>query len=324
MYKRGECSMLNVLRLSLSGLVVAVLCLASPCQALINSDPDVKYYPAKDATMGTFLGSQILGITDTVAQAYGDAGQPIPDPATQYADSNTAVFENLYTGGPTRNFVLDQFNPNRILPNGDQVGELQGVLLYFTVKLKSGRKVIDNETAAMISGVTARIGADLHVWSDDPTIGIHFEAHPRVTPLPKDLAVDMDSADGKPKWWLMTQEQIEAVSTGTDRLAAIIDPTDPANSYDQNPIYTKINDPAALAAFVGTGKILFKFDSDPNTSSSALNQGVTTWSVPPQFDIEARVVYLYAAPEPASMGLLAAAFIPVLARRRRKRESRLS
>jgi hypothetical protein len=314
--------MLN--RLFVLGVAAAVFSLASPCQALIDPGADVLYHPALAPTAEAALTSQIQATTGIVVGAHAGDADP-PAPSDYYTDSHTAVFENLYTGGPTRNFVLDQFNPNRIMPNGDPVGELQGVLLYFTVQLKSGRKVIDNDTTAKIVGVMASIGASLHVWSADPTIGINFSTTPSVTPPPKDLLADMNGPDGKPDWQHMTQVQIEAASTGTDKLAAIINPNDPANSYGEQPIYTDVYDPVTLAAFVGTGQVRFDYDSLPITFTSALNQGVITWSIPPQFDIEARVVYLYTAvPEPASMGLLAAAFAPVLLRRLRKRKSRLS
>jgi hypothetical protein len=288
---------------------------------LIDPGADVTLHPALVPTAEVTLTNQIEATLGPVYGAHaGDT--PPPTPSDYYADSHTAVFENLYTGGPTRNFVLDQFNQldefgqPRIMPNGDPVGELQGVLLYFTVQLKSGRKVIDNDTTAKIVGVMASIGASLHVWSADPTIGINFSTTPSVTPPPKDLLADMNGPDGKPDWQHMTQVQIEAASTGTDKLAAIINPNDPANFYAEQPIYTDVTDPVALAAFVGTGQVRFNYDSSPIRSYYADNQNVADWAIPPKFDIEARVVYLYAAvPEPATLSLLALGGLAVIRRR---------
>ena len=314
-------------RIFVLGLVVGAICLVSPCQATIDPRADVLFHPATQGTAEAALTGQIQATTATVVGAHSGDTHP-PTPADFYADSHTKVFSNLQAGA-TGFFSLDQFNPNRFLNNDGvtPVGKLQGVLLYFTIHLKSGRLVFDNESTQTVSAAIVQIGTSLSAWSTDPAVGIQFLTNPRVTKSGS-LAGDL-TPDGFPDLAHMTQAQIDAASTGPDKLAAIIDPGDPANSHVEQPIYTDLTNATALAAFVkqpsGTGKITFGYVSQPTTSHFAGNQDVIEWAIPPTFDIEARVVYLYAAvPEPASMGLLAAAFVPVLARRMRKRQSPLS
>jgi hypothetical protein len=318
--------MLN--RLFVLGLAAAVFSLAAPCQALIDPTADVLYHPSSQGTAEAALTSQIQATAVTVSGAHaGD--DPPPTPNDYYADSHTAVFADLEAGATSLNsgiITLAQFNPNRFL-NDDGVtplGELQGVLLYFTVHLKSGRQVFDNESTEKVVAAIVQIGTSLHAWSYDPDIGINFTTAPNVS-VTGDLLADTNGADNFTYEETMTQAQIDAASTGPDKLAAIIKPDNPANFYGEQPIYTDVTDPVALAAFIGTGQVRFDYDSSPITSHYAGNQNVADWAIPPKFDIEARVVYLYAAvPDPASMGLLAAAFAPVLLRRLRKRKSRLS
>jgi hypothetical protein len=314
-------------KLCVLALAVAVFSVVSPCQALIDPNADVLYHPSGQGTAEAALTAQIQATAGTVSGAHsGDI--PPPTPNDYYADSHTKVFKDLEAGATSSNsgiITLDQFNPNRFMPNGDPVGELQGVLLYFTVHLKSGRQVLDNESTKKVVAAIVQIGTSLHAWSYDPDIGINFTTDPNVR-VTGDLAADTNGPDNFTYDETMTQAEINAASTGPDKLAAIINPNDPANSYGEQPIYTDVTDPVALAAFIGTGQVRFDYDSSPITSHYAGNQDVADWAIPPKFDIEARVVYLYAAdvPEPASMGLLAAVFVPVLARRLRKRKSRLS
>ena len=333
--------MLTVLRLSLFGLVVAVFCLASPCQALIDIDPDVSYHPAAGAASDPFfvgdLGKQIEGTAVTVSGIRSTPENPVT-PSDYYADSHTAVFGDLKTSkaGKTGIFTLDQFNQldelgQPRLIDGNPIGKLQGMLLYITMHLKSGRKVADNESN-MVVEATVGLFANLRVHSTDTTIGID----PLLidSSLVKTGHMDPDkggSYDGRPPTDLATlgQDEIDKWSYDglspdkRDKLTVVIDPNDEnANYRITRDVYL---DGDVLDAFVGTGTVEFGYIGEGYLSDNPENMDVVSWGFAPRYDIEARVVYLYAAvPEPASMGLLAAAFAPLLVRRLRKRKTRLS
>jgi len=335
--------MLTLLRLSLLGLVVAVFSLASPCQALITPG-DVLFRPAADPnTAESMLNQQIMSTAVVVSGAHSTPADPVT-PNDYYADSHTWVFGDLSVN-KSGIFTLDKFNQldelgRPRLINGDPVGQLQGMLLYFTVQLKRGRQVLDNEsTTKEVANAIVEIGTSLTVLSGDSRIGVNCVISPSASARGK-LFADTDGPDYPTKplpiFELMSQGWIEAASIGTDRLAAIIDPTN-VNPNDPNRSREEVNaikldtDPAhtaILAAFTSTGPndktASFSYASQYHENHTATQLAIG-WSIPVKFDLEARVVYLYAAvPEPASMGLLAAAFAPVLLRRLRKRKSRLS
>jgi hypothetical protein len=331
-------------RLFVLGLAVAVFSLASPCQALIDPTADVKLWPSLDPTAETALTGQIQATTGIVVGAHSGDAVP-PTPSDYYADSHTVVFGNLSVN-KSGIFTLDKFNQldefgQPRLIDGNPIGKLQGLLLYFTVQLKSGRQVLDNEsTTKEVANAIVEIGTSLTVLSVDkdgkydPTIGVNCAISPSASASGK-LFADTDGPDYPtrplPFFELMSQEWIEAASMGTDRLAAIIDP-DAASSREEVNAIKLDTDPAhtaILAAFTSTGTndktVSFSYASLYNENHTATQLAIG-WSIPVKFDLEARVVYLYAAavPEPASMGLLAAAFVPVLARRLRKRKTRLA
>jgi hypothetical protein len=317
-------------RLLLLGLAVAILSFVRPCLATIDPLADIVGHQVSQPTTEATLDQQIAATMVLINGAYAGAGETPPTPAETLADSFTKVFHNIPAGGNQQTFTLNKFDATKTINGNPAV--LQGVLLYFTVTLKSGRQVIDNESAQKVNGAIVQIGVNLSTWCYDPALtDFGFQANPRVTKI-GNLAADTNGPDyGPPSYYpniaTMTAAQIEAASTGADRLAAIIDPNDPANSTSKQPIYTVLSsqDAAALAAFVydGTGAttLTFAYDSDPYQVHQAASQDVIDWVVPPTFDIEARVVYLYAAasvPEPASIGLLSAALLPMLTRRLRK------
>ena len=338
--------MLTLLRLSLLGLVVAVFSLASPCQALITPG-DVLYRPAADPnTAESMLNQQIMGTAVVVSGAHSTPEDPVT-PSDYYADSHTKVFGDLQTSkdGKSGIFTLDQFNQldefdRPRLINGDPIGKLQGMLLYFTMHLKSGRQVVDNEYDGVVEATVA-ISTELRVQSIDPTthiydpnIGINLLIDSSLTGS-RSLDPDKNgSYDGRPPANLATlaQDEIDKWSyDGStpdkhDKLALIIDPNSPDNMRVAVPIYLGLDtNPDALNAFVGTGTVEFGYTGKAVLSNTTKSTNVSAWGLAPRYDIEARVVYLYAAvPEPASMGLLAAAFAPVLLRRLQKRKSRLS
>lgn len=322
-----------MLKLSVLGLAVAVFCLTSPCQALIDPAADVLYHPADTATAETLLTGQIQAAKSLVVGVH--ASDPAPDPALDayLADSHTSnplVFGNLEAGAGGI-ISLDKFDPTRIpVPGGDPVGQLRGVLLYLTVHLKSGRYVLDNETKSAIQTATVQIGAELHVINS--ALGINFSATPfkEVTgALASDVNTNgTDPYDGKFPNGNLSETELDKYCVGADKLAAIIDSDDPANFFAYAPLYTDLTDPDKLALFTGSGTIDFVFTSDPYASATWTPSVLAyVWPSLVKFDIEARLVYLYAdaaVPEPASMGLLVAAFAPVLLRRFRGRKSRLS
>ncbi len=309
------------------GLAVVGIMLASPCHAqLIDPNFDVMYHPSGDATAEAVLTSQIEAVSGAVSGAH--SGDPIPpSPDDYFSDSHTVVFEDLFAGA-SGIFALDQFNANRTLYNDGTtaITQLQGVLLYFTVQLKSGRQVFDNESNKEVMTAILRIGTNVNVWSTDSTAGVNLSVSPIVSNSGS-LAPDQNGPyDGFPSD-MTDLLAIEAHSTGLDKLAAIIDPNNPNSAGEVNEIHldTAPGSAAFLAAFTGTGTVEFEYTSLLNTYHQVSSQGVIGWSIQPTYDLEARVVYLYAAvPEPASMSLLAVAVVSVLARRRRKRKMRLS
>jgi len=313
-----------MLKLSVLGLAIAVFCLASPCQAL---DPDVTQYPASSATSGTELGRQILGLKDLVVGTHADPNYPGPDPNPDayLADSHTSnplTFGNLSANSRASGIMtLDKFDPTRILQGGtDPVGELRGVLLVLTVRLTSGRVVVDNEGSTAI-GATIHNGAKITVSSEALVSDLVKKPYMEVIGnLAKDAGGPYDGMfPGEAGW---NDANIDLYSTGTDKLAAIIRPDSPdidgVNYFQYTDLITDLTDPDnKLALFVGPGTIDFDFSSSPYQKPS-FGGTANAWSTSVTFDIQARLVYLYAdaaVPEPASMGLLAAAFAPVLLRR---------
>ncbi len=329
--KRGECSMLS--RLLVSIIVVVVISLVSPCQALVTPG-DIYYHQAADSANAPIpvpgsdadLPLQINGTAGNVSGAHGD---PIPL-SDYYGDAHTVVLTNVRAGA-SGYFDLIQFNPNRTLNDDGTtvISQLQGVLLYFTVQLTKGRQVLDNETGNPVSQAIVTIGTSLRVWSPTSITGVDCMINPSVSNSGS-LAPDTNGPyDGFPpgNLYTMTEAQLDNYSLGyADKLAAIINPSDPNSRAEVPNVIYLDTDPShagILAAFTGTGTVRFDYTSLLNTYHEASSQGVPGWTVSPRFDIEARVVYLYAAvPEPASMGLLAAAFLPMMARRIRKRKAR--
>lgn len=318
---------------SVLGLVVVVAGLASLCRAqLIDPDADVTYHPASTATAEALLTAQILGVRDTVVGAY--AADPDPyDPADDdyYSDSHTKVFADLEAGA-VGIFSLDQFDPTRTLPNTDtRVGKLRGAMLYLTVHLKRGRLVIDAETRRAITAATLQIGANLRV--SNASLGVDFFASPHAEATGSltgdvyrhgDTAVPYDPYDGQWPDPRLSEAELDLYSTGPDKLAAIIDPNDPNNSFVYAPIFVDLRGPDAdaMALFTGSGTVDFAYFSSPYADVDfSPNQIANVWPSTVTFDLEARLVYLYAdaIPEPASMGLICAALAPVLARRFRRR-----
>lgn len=330
--------MLKCISLFAWGLAVVGGLLALPCHAQIT-DPDAKAefyraydpnHPAYESTAEAFLTGQIAGVKATVVGAYAaNPGIPAPDPDDYYADSHTKVFENLLTG-KTGIFALDQFDPNRTLNNDGTtaITKLQGLLLYFTVQLKSGRQVFDNETPKDISKALLEIGANVHVWckNDDIRTKVDFSANPYVSKSRKPLKADFcpgDPNDGFP-CDITDLTEVNEHCNGEDKLAVIIDPSDPNTSGEVNEILVVLDASHSdlLEAFTGNKTVEFEYTSSLTTHHQIEGQGVIGWSIPPTYDIEARVVYLYSAvPEPTSMSLLAIGVFSVLARRRKKRRT---
>ncbi len=202
------------------------------------------------------------------------------------------------------------------------------MLLYFTVQLKTGRQVFDNETNKEVSQAILEIGANVNVWGKDPDIAakVNFSASPTVRKSGV-LAPDVNGPDDGFPSDMTNLTEINAHSTGLDKLAVVIDPSDPDTYKDVNEILvdTTPSNADLLAAFTGTGTVEFGYSSLLNTYHQVNSQGVIGWSIQPTYDIEARVVYLYSAvPEPASMSLLAIGVFSVLAKRKRKRKMRMS
>ena len=83
-----------------------------------------------------------------------------------------------------------------------------------------------------------------------------------------------------------------------------------------------LSNPDEMALFTGSGTVDFAYFSSPYADVDfSPNQIANIWPSTVTFDLEARLVYLYAdaIPEPASMALMCAALTPVLARRFRRR-----
>ena len=305
---------------------VGIVMLASPCHAqLIDPNADVMYHPADSPTAEAFLTTQILGVKATVVGAYAAEPNP-PDPDGFYADSHTKVFADLEAGA-SGIIALDQFDDTRIMPNGKQVEDLRGVLLYLTIHLKGGRIVLDNEALRAIQTATLQIGVNLQV--NNAALDVDFSASP-FAQTSGALANDVDTNGTDPydgQWPNphLSDAELDLYSTGADKLAAIIDPN---SFFTYAPIYVDLNDPAELALFTGNGTVDFVYSSSPHGHAAfSPSQTANVWSSMVTFDLEARLVYLYAGiiPEPASMGLLVAALAPILARRRRRRRmSRLT
>jgi hypothetical protein len=254
-----------------------------------------------------------------------------PCQAAPAVESDANTFGDLEVGALSGIIALDQFNPDGILPNGDPVGELQGVLLYLRVHLKRGRLVLDNENEGelLVNVRKLWIGGTLGVVNED--LNIHYEASP-LKQVPENTVIltkDVDVTGTNPydgQWpdTGLSDAVLDLYSAQEDhdKLAVIIRPDDPDYSFLYQATYTAATD---LEIFTGTGEVSFEYGSHLEQGYDVGGQDVNAWSVPLTFDIEAQVIYLYAGvPEPASMGLLAAAFAPVLLRRLQKRKSRLS
>lgn len=319
-----------------AGLAVVGIMLASPCHAqLIDPNDDVEFHHAlvTNPTTEAALTAQILGVKGTVVGAYASEALP-PAQDAYYSDSHSQVFGNLEAGA-SGIIALDKFDPTRTNPGtNDTVGKLRGVLLYLTVHLKGGRLVLDNETTRAIQTATLQIGANLNVTSRDATLGVNFASSPFVE-VSGSLAADVntdgsDPFDGQWPSQNLTSAQLDQYSTGADKLAAIIDPADPNNFFEFVPIYVDLSEPAEVALFTddGSGETIdFVFNSSPyGHVDYSPSQLANAWSSKVTFDLEARLVYLYAEaiPEPTSMALLGACLTPILARRLRRRKSRLA
>jgi len=308
------------------GLAVVGMMLASPCQAkLINPNADVLYHPSGQPTSEQTLTNQIQGTSVAVSGAHSNDKPVPPQPEDFFADTHTVVFGDLLTG-QSGIFALDQFNPNRTLNNDGTtaITHLQGVLLYFTVQLKTGRQVFDNQSNKEVSKAILEIGANVNVWSKNADIAdsVNFSASPTVRKSGI-LAPDVDDPNNGFPSDITDLTEINAHSTGLDKLAVIIDPSDPNTLGDVNEIHVDATSSSSnlLAAFTGTGTVEFGYNSSLNTHHQVNSQGVIGWTIQPTYDIEARVVYLYSAiPEPASMSLLTIGVFSVLAKRKRKRK----
>jgi len=306
----------------LSSLAIAVLSLASPSYGTIDPNADVLYHPVTLPTSETTLTQQVSATHVAVQGAYGDPNDVPPD-SSLYADSHSEVVSKYAGGGTPSYFSLSMYNPNDAdhIVQGNPAGQLEGVMLYVTVTLASGRQVLDNEDNEAIAAATVDIGVSLSLSCLDPVIGpeIGFMTNPRVSNAGS-LAADSNDPPPFADIYTMTDEELDWASYGDDRLAAVIDPDDANNQYQDQPIYT-ITDPDMLAAFTGDGEIMFSYLSLPTTSHFVGDQNFVEWSVSPTFEMEARVVYLYTGvPEPASLGLLSAALLPALTKRIRKRK----
>lgn len=309
-------------------VVVGAVMLALPGHAqTINPNADVLYHPADTATSESILNGQIQATKALVVGAYAaDPNVPAPSPNDYYSDSHTKVFSDLEAGA-SGIISLDQFDPTRAMPNSsNQVGQLRGALLYLTVHLKGGRLVIDNETRRAVTSAILQIGANLRV--SQPTLGVNFSASPYAQAsgsLASDVNTDgTDPYDGMfPPDLSASDAELDLYSTGADKLAAIIDASDPNNFFAYQPIYVDLNDPDIMALFTGSGTIDFGYSSSPYAHADYTpSQIVNVWPGMVTFDIEARLVYLYAEtiPEPTSMALLSIALSPVLMRRIRRRK----
>ena len=327
-------------RLLLLGLVVGVMSLATPSYAVLDAN-DVMYHPADSPVLGnSVLTGQILDSKEATVNAYSNAGGNVtpPDPTSYYADSHTQTFSNLLAGtGGT--LSLDQYDPTRINPNTNKnVGQLRGVLLYLTVHLKGGRLVLDNESSKEIPSVVLQVGALLNVdqtsLRPDPDKPM-FSANPYAeygtadtgTPVAADIVSGPDPFDGQIPNYMASDDVLDQYCQGADKLADIIDPDAPGSSFDYAPLYTELTDPAKLALFVGDGTIDLTYDSLPFGYGDFGGQVANVWPSAVTFDIEARVVYLYAqdaVPEPATLCLLAGTAVPALLRRRRRKISALA
>jgi len=311
------------------GLAVVVVALASPCYAqLIDPNADVTYHPANTATVEAVLTAQILGVKGTVVGAY--AADPDPaDPADgdYYSDSHTKVFADLEVGA-SGIISLDQFDPTRLMPNTtDPVGKLRGALLYLTVHLKGGRLVIDNESRRAITTATLQIGANLGVNNASLGVDVSASSYAEATgALTGDVynpgvpGVPYDPYDGQFPDPHLSDAELDLYSTGPDKLAAIIDPNDPDSSFVYAPIFVDLSDPDDMALFTGSGTVDFAYVSSPyghvDFSPSPI---ANMWPSLVTFDLEARLVYLYAGaiPEPATLSLLALGGLAMIRRRRR-------
>jgi hypothetical protein len=327
-----------MIKVSILGLAAVLVFVAFPCQAGINvNTPDVTFWPADkpttDMTGLPTLTDQILGAKAQVVSFHSDPNypEPDPDPADYLVDSHTsALYKREAGSGPlgTGIMSLDQFDPTRIVPGGtDPVGQLRGVLLYVSVRLRSGRLVLDNESANVIQTATLKIGATLRLFNDAIQLDFsttRYATKTNTQPILKDIGtVPFDGQYPNPR---LSEAELEKYCVGDDKLAAIISPNGPTSFDDAAPIYTDVTtDPNILALFIGNGTIDLSFTSKPFAEGS-YDPGYTAivWPSVVTFDIEMRVVYLYAnaIPEPASMSLLGAALVPVLLRRFRGRKSR--
>jgi hypothetical protein len=266
--------------------------------------------------MVTVLRLSILGLVVIVFSLTSPC-QAIP---AVESDANAA--NNLAVGAPGGIIALKQFVPGGILPDGNSVGQLEGVVLDFTMYLNGGRYVLDNENAFPVLVTKVWIGGTLGVVND--ALGVHFERSPLKQVNSVTLAKDVGTNPYDGQWpdpdWSYAVLDLYSNPTELDKLAVIIQPGDPAYSYT---LHMEFTDPADLAKFTGTGQISFTYNSLLNQGHDTGGQDVHAWPGRLTFNIEAHVLYVYAgAPEPATMGLLAAAFAPVLLRRR-KRQSRL-
>ncbi len=309
---------------SVLGLVVVGVMLASPCHAQ-SIDPnfvDVEFHPANSATTEAMLTGQIQA-TKSQAEATYSADPNVPNPPADayYSDSHTKVFYDLQAGSAGI-IALDQFDPTRNMPNGDPVGQLRGAMLYLTIHLKGGRIVLDNETMRAIQTATLQIGANLRVTQGGLNIDHSTSPYAEASsPLAADVNSNgTDPYDGQwpnPTW---DDATLDLYSTGADKLAAVIDSTDPANTFVDAPIYVDLSNPTEIAMFTGNGTVDFVYTSSPyGHASYSPSQMANVWSSMVTFDLEARLVYLYAdaRPEPTTTARRGAGLGRMLTRRHR-------